>query len=200
MLISCGSCEKPSHPGNYDASEISRSIAWSSTMIFGCQIFFSSSHCYSHCRLLNHFFLADEKKEGLSSSPTGWSHCSAGVRPWRTDRDDLCCLFGHVVTQANYKHCGYKREHTFSPSIHIYMAIYIWPLAFTLLLTSFETMKYRCRHALLNNNRFHLVWRWGLKHPFSYLPTSLGPSKAHTHVHLCRFGQSIHVCISIVLT
>jgi len=148
MLISCGSCEKPPHPGNYNASEICRSIAWSSAMIFGCQIFLSCSHSYSHCRLLDHYF-GCWNGEVLSSSSTGCSHCPASIRRWCPGRDDLCCLFSHVVTQANYKHCNYKQNALFHPVF--------WPPKFTLLLTSFEITKYQCRHALFNNNSFPLV-------------------------------------------
>lgn len=61
MLISFGSCENPSRPGNYDTSEICRSIAWSNTMIFRLIMpdyyhffFSSSSHC--HCGPLNRYF------------------------------------------------------------------------------------------------------------------------------------------------
>lgn len=148
MLISCGSCEKPSHPGNYDASEICRSVAWSNTMILAARFFFQQSLLYSHCRLLNHYF-GWWNREGLSSSSTGWSHCSAGVRPWRPGRDDLCCIFSHVVTQANYEHCGCKWECT-SPLLPRPRPVF-WPPKFTLLLRSFETINYERRHALFNN-------------------------------------------------
>lgn len=113
MLISFGSCENPSRPGNYDTSEICRSIAWSNTMIFRLIM-----PDYYHF-----FFFLQQSLPLWTTKSLFWlvilagkvwvHHSQAGLTAGEVSGPggDPCCLPSCAVAHTNCENHGYKREH-----------------------------------------------------------------------------------------